>query len=70
MCKLFDGDDFPIMGEHQRTKHRRGYLLHSIHVATSEQDIVIKWGINNFNANQNGFSQKFYWKILEEPLMG
>jgi hypothetical protein len=26
MCKLVDGDDFPIMGEHHRTKQRRGYM--------------------------------------------
>jgi hypothetical protein len=70
MCKLVDGDDFLVMGEHHRTKHRRCYCLHSIHVATSEQDIVIKWGVNNFNFNQDGFSPKLYRDILEDPFRG
>ena len=70
MCKLVDGDNFPAMGEHHRTKHRRGYLLHIIHVAMSEKDIVIKWGINNFNVNQDGFSPNLYRDILEEPFRG
>jgi hypothetical protein len=33
MCKLVDGDDFHMIGEHHHMKHRRGYHLHSIHVA-------------------------------------
>jgi hypothetical protein len=70
MCKLVDGDDFPIVGEHHHSKHRRGYCLHSIHVAMSEQDIVIKWGIDNFNVDEDGFSPKFYRDILEEPFRG
>lgn len=67
MCKLVDGDDIPIMGEHHRTKHRRGDCLHSIHVVASEQDIVIKLGIDNFNVNEDGFSPKFYGDILTKP---
>jgi hypothetical protein len=51
MCKLVDGENFPIVGEQHCLKHKKGYLLHRIHVATSEQDIVIKWGINKFNIN-------------------
>jgi hypothetical protein len=70
MCKLVNGDDFPVMGEHHRTKHIRGYNLHSIHVATSEQDIVIKWGIYKFNVNQDGFSPKIDGDILEDPFRG
>jgi hypothetical protein len=34
------------------------------------QDIVIKWGIDKFNVNQDGFSPKFYGDILEEPFRG
>jgi len=59
MCNLFDGDDFPIMGEHDHSKHRRGYHLHSVHVTTSKQDIIIEWGIDKFNVNEDGFSPKF-----------
>jgi len=70
MCKSIDGDDFPITGEHHRTNHRRGYRLHIIHVATSEQDIVIKWGVDNFNVNQDGFSPNLYREILEDPFRG
>jgi hypothetical protein len=70
MCKLVNGDDFPVMGEHHHMKHRRGYRLHSIHVATSKQYIVIKWGIDNFKFNQDGFSPKLYGDILEEPFRG
>ena len=67
MCKLVNGDDLPIMGEHHHTKHRRGDRLHSIHVVASEQDIVIKMGIDNFNVNEDGFSPKFYGDILTKP---
>jgi hypothetical protein len=67
MCKLVDREDFPVMGEHHIMKHKRGYICHSIHVATPEQDIIIKWGINNLNFNQDGFSPKFDRDILEEP---
>jgi hypothetical protein len=67
MCKLVDGDDLPIMGEHHRMKQRRGYHLHIIHVVAFEQDIVIKLGINNFNVNEDGFSPKFYGDILTKP---
>ena len=70
MCKLVDGDDIPITGEHHRTKHRRGDHLHRIHVVASEQDIVIKLSIDNFNVNEDGFAPKFYGDILEEPFGG
>ena len=67
MCKLVDGDNLPIMGEHHCTKHRRGDRLHSIYVVVSEQDIVIKLGIDNFNVNEDGFAPKFYGDILTKP---
>jgi hypothetical protein len=51
MCDLVDGDDFPVMGKHHRTKHRRGDNLHNIHVAMPKQYVIIKWGIDNFNVN-------------------
>ena len=70
MCKLVDGDDLPIMGEHHHMKHRRGDRLHSIHVVASEQDIVIKLGIDNLNFNEDGFSPKFYGDILKNPYGG
>jgi hypothetical protein len=68
MCKLVDGDDLPIMGEHHHMKHRRGDRLHSIHVVASEQDIVIKLGIDNFNVNEDGFSPKFLWGHFDKAL--
>jgi hypothetical protein len=55
------------MGEHHGSKHRRGNCLHNIHVATTEQDIVIEWGIDNLNVNKNGFTPEFNGNILEEP---
>jgi hypothetical protein len=67
MCKLVDGDDLPIMREHHFMKHRRGDCLHSIHVVTPKQDIVIKMGIDKFNVNEDGFSPKFYGDILTNP---
>jgi hypothetical protein len=70
MCKLVDGENFSIMGKHHHTKHKSGYLFHRIHVAMSEQDIVINWGFNNFNVDEDGFSHKFYGEILEEPFRG
>jgi hypothetical protein len=70
MCNLVNGDDFPIVGEHHRSKHRRGYFLHNIHVAMSKQDIVIEWGVDNFNVYLDGFSPKFDGDILEDPFRG
>ena len=67
MCKLVNGDNFFVVEEHHRSKHRRGYRLHIIHVATSGQDIVIKWGVDNFDIDEDGFPPKFNWDILEEP---
>jgi hypothetical protein len=55
------------MGEHHGSKYRRRNYLHSIHVATTEQDIVIELGIDNLNINENGFAPEFYRDILEEP---
>jgi hypothetical protein len=55
------------MGEHHGSKDGRGNCLHSVHVATTEQDIVIEWGIDNFNVYENGLSPEFYGDILEEP---
>jgi hypothetical protein len=70
MCNFFDGDDFHVMGENHHVKYRRGYLLHRINVAMYEQDIVFKWGVYNFNFDENGFPPKFYGEILEEPFKG
>jgi hypothetical protein len=67
---LVDGDDFLDVGEHHHSKYIRGYCLHIIHVAMSQKDIVIKWGIDNFNVNEDGFTPKFYKDILEETLRG
>jgi hypothetical protein len=67
MCKLVDGDDLPIMGEHHCMKPRRGDHLHRIHVVVAEQDIVINMGIDNFNGNEDGFSPKFLGDILTKP---
>jgi hypothetical protein len=55
------------MWEHHGSKYRIGNCLHSIHVATTEQDIVIEGGINNLNVNENGFTLEFKGDILEEP---
>ena len=60
-------DDIPIVGGHHRSKHRRGYRLHSIHVATSKQDIVIERSVDNFDVNENSFTPEFNGDILEEP---
>jgi hypothetical protein len=56
------------MGKHHGLEHRRGDCLHSIHVATTKQNIVVEWGIDNLNVNKNGFSPEFDGDILEEPL--
>jgi len=58
------------MGEHHGSKDERGNCLHRIHVGTTEQDIVIKWGINNLNVNKNGFFPEFNGDIFEEPFRG
>jgi hypothetical protein len=33
----------------------------------TEQDIIIKWGIDNFNVDENGLAPEFYRDVLEEP---
>jgi hypothetical protein len=68
MCNLVNGDDFPIVGEHHCSKQRIGYFLHSINVAMSKQDILIKWGVDKLNVYEDGFSSEFDVEILEEIL--
>jgi hypothetical protein len=70
MCDLVDGDDLLVVGEHHHSKYKIGHCLHSVHATTSEQDIVVKWGINHFNVDEDGFSLKFDGVILEEPFKG
>jgi hypothetical protein len=66
---LFNSDDPPVVGEHHCAKHRRGHNLHHIHVATSEQDVVVEQSVDNFNFNEDSFSPEFNgWNILEESL--
>jgi hypothetical protein len=55
------------VGEHHRSEYRRGYCLHSVHVATTEQDIVIEWGIDNLNVNKDSLAPEFNGDILKEP---
>jgi hypothetical protein len=33
----------------------------------TEQDIIIKWGSDNFNVDENDLAPEFYRDILEEP---
>jgi hypothetical protein len=33
----------------------------------TEQDIIIEWGVNNFNVDENSLVPEFYEDILEEP---
>jgi hypothetical protein len=58
------------MGEHHRSKHRRGHYLHSVHVSSSKQDVVIEWGVNNLNVDKDGFSPKFNGDILKDLFRG
>jgi hypothetical protein len=55
------------MEEHHCSKDERGNCLHSIHVVATEQDIIIEWGIDNFNVDENGLAPEFYRDVLEEP---
>jgi hypothetical protein len=55
------------MGEHHCSKDGRGDCLHSVHVVTTEQDIIIEWGVDNFNVDENSLSPEFYGDILEDP---
>jgi hypothetical protein len=48
-------------------KHRSGHKLHSVHVATSKQDVVIKWSVDNFNFNEDSLSPEFNRDVLKEP---
>jgi hypothetical protein len=64
---LVNGNDLPVVGEHHCVKDGRGNCLHSIHVATTEEDIIIERGVDNLYVDENGFSPEFYGDILEEP---
>jgi hypothetical protein len=33
----------------------------------TKQDIIIEWGVDKFNVNENSLAPKFYGDILEEP---
>jgi hypothetical protein len=48
-------------------KYSRGHCLHSLHVATSKQDVVIEWGIDNLNVDKDHFSPEFNGDILKDP---
>jgi hypothetical protein len=67
MKNLANCGDLPILGEHHGSKDGRGNCLHSVHVATTEQDIIIECGIDNFNVDKNSIPPKFCRDILEEP---
>ena len=67
ICNLFDGDDFPIVGEHHCLKDGRCHCLHSVHLATTEQDIVIEWSVDNFDVYENSLSPEFNGDVLEDP---
>jgi hypothetical protein len=65
---LVNGNDLPVVGEHHCSKDGRGNCLHSVHVATTEQDIIIEWGIDNFDVDENSLAPEFYGDILKEPI--
>jgi hypothetical protein len=65
MRNLVNCDDLPIVGEHHCLKDGRGNCFHSVHVATTEQDIVIEWGVNNFNVDKDSLTPSYtrtFWK--------
>ena len=55
IAKLVKGDHFPIKWEHHGTKHQGGDHLHDIHVTTTQEDVVVKLGIDDFNINHHHF---------------
>jgi hypothetical protein len=67
---MIDGNDLSIMGKHHGSENRRGDDFHSVHIATTKQDIVVERGIDNLNVNQNGFSPELNRNILEESFRG
>jgi hypothetical protein len=62
---LVDGHDLPIVGEYHGSKDERCHYLHSVHVATTEQDIIIERGIDNFDVDENSLSPDFNGDILK-----
>ena len=54
------------MGEHHCLKDGICHCLHSVHVATTEQDIIIERGVDNFDVDENSISPEFNKDILEE----
>jgi hypothetical protein len=61
---------FPLWGNIIMQKYRRGHNLHSVHVATFEQDVLIEHSIDNFNFNEDSLSPKLNGDILKDPFRG
>jgi hypothetical protein len=56
------------VGEVHGVKYRGGYCFHSVHEATSKEDVVIQLGIDEFDVDVNVFTSYFSKKILVEAL--
>jgi hypothetical protein len=53
--------------EHHCPKDGRCHCLHSVHVATIEQDIIIEWGVDKFDVDEDSLASEFNGDVLEEP---
>ena len=56
------------MGKHHESKDGGGHEYHNIHVTTSEEDVIIKLGVNNLDINQNSFTDYINRNIQKNSL--
>ena len=63
--QLVNGDDLSIMGERHFVKDRGWDSRHSIGVASPQENVVIKRGIDDFYVNANSLARKSDRTIVE-----
>ena len=56
------------MRKHQESKNGGSHDFHGIHVATSKNEVIIKFGVNNLNINQNSFTDYINRNIQKNSL--
>ena len=66
ICQLVNGDYLSIMREKHLAVDRRWDSRHGIGVATPQNNVIIKRGIDDFNINENCLARKSDSEIMEE----
>ncbi len=56
VIQLIDNDNISIMRKAHLVKERRCNNIHGIGEITSQDNVIIQWGINDFDVNQDFLS--------------